>query len=99
MGMWGYFSSVIPGGSLSPEWNDNSRTSSGVQTNNSLGWDLVEQYGKKVIVRPNVNNLNGMYQASGPSSWAPSANTNRIIYTPFATSETYEFRVPVGVST
>ena len=93
MGMWGYFSSVIPGGSLSPEWNDNSRTSAGVQTNNSLGWDLVEQYGKKVIVRPNVNNLTGMYQASGSSSWAPSANTNRIIYTPYATPDTFSTTV------
>ena len=61
--MWDYFS-FIDGGSLSPEWNDNSRTPAGVQTNNSLGYTLYETYGKKVLAKPSETVLDTMHAAS-----------------------------------
>ena len=50
--MWEYFSVFVDGGSLSPEWNDNSRTQAGIQTNNSLGYALYNDYGKKILAKP-----------------------------------------------
>ena len=96
--MWDYFS-FIDGGSLSPEWNDNSRTPAGVQTNNSLGYTLYETYGKKVFAKPSETVLDAMHATGAASGWVPTANTNRIIYTPFANAETFTTSVPVGIST
>jgi subtilisin family serine protease len=98
LSMWDYFS-FVDGGSLSPEWNDNSRTPSGIQTNNSLGYALYNDYGKKVLTKPSETVLDSMHATSGPSGWVPNANTNRIIYTPYATANTFTTSVPVGVST
>ena len=96
--MWDYFS-FIDGGSLSPEWNDNSRTPAGVQTNNSLGYTLYETYGKKVLTKPSETVLDAMHTTSAASGWVANSNTNRIMYTPFANTNTFTTSVPVGVST
>lgn len=98
LSMWDYFS-FVDGGSLSPEWNDNSRTPAGVQTNNSLGYTLYETYGKKVFAKPSETVLDAMHATGAASGWVPTANTNRIIYTPFANAETFTTSVPVGIST
>jgi len=98
LAMWEYFS-FASGGSLSPEWNDNSRTPSGVQTNNSLGYALYNSYGKKVLAKPSETILDAMHATDAVSGWVPTQNTNRIIYTPFATADTFTTSVPVGVST
>ena len=34
---WGYIDEFVDGGSLAPEWADNSRTSEGIAINNPLG--------------------------------------------------------------
>ena len=47
--MWEYYSVYVDGGSLSPEWNDNSRTQAGVLTNNPLGYALFNNFISKVI--------------------------------------------------
>ena len=98
LSMWDYFS-FISGGSLSPEWNDNSRTPAGVQTNNSLGYTLYETYGKKVLTKPSETVLDAMHTVSAASGWVANSNTNRIMYTPFANTNTFTTSVPVGVST
>ena len=92
LGMWEWFS-YVDGGSLSPEWNDNSRTQSGVQSNNPLGYALYNNYGRKVISKPNGSIMTSMHNVSGASGWAPNANTNRIAYTPYATSDTFSTTV------
>lgn len=83
LSMWDYVSSFASGGSLSPEWNDNSKTPSGVQTNNPLGYDLYNNFISKVISKPIEANLDGMFAVSGASGYVPVENTNRIFYTPF----------------
>ena len=99
LGMWEYCSVFVNGGSLSPEWNDNSRTQSGIQTNNALGYALYNDYGKKVLAKPSQTVLSTIHATDGLSYWAPNANTNRIAYTPFSKVETFSTSVPIGVST
>lgn len=99
LGMWEYFSVFVDGGSLSPEWNDNSRTQAGIQTNNSLGYTLYNDYGKKVLAKPSQTILTAIHASGAVSGWVPTQNTNRIMYTPFADANTYTTSVPVGVST
>ena len=93
LGMWEYFSVFVDGGSLSPEWNDNSRTQAGIQTNNSLGYALYNDYGKKILAKPSQTILTAMHTASAASGYAPNANTNRIMYTPYATPATFSTTV------
>ena len=59
--MWEY-SSLWDGGSLSPEWNDNSRTQSGIQTNNALGYALYNKYIKPVLTKPSLSSLRSIFQ-------------------------------------
>ncbi len=99
LGMWEYFSVFVDGGSLSPEWNDNSRTQAGIQTNNSLGYALYHDYGKKVLAKPSQTILSAIHATGAASGWVPNANTNRIMYTPFANANTFTTSVPVGIST
>ena len=40
-----------------------------------------------------------MHATDAVSGWVPTQNTNRIIYTPYATANTFTTSVPVGVST
>jgi hypothetical protein len=96
--MWDYFS-FVDGGSLSPEWNDNSRTPSGVQSNNPLGYALYNDYGKKVLTKPIETVLDLMHATSGSSGWVPNANTNLIMHTPFASAESFTTTSNVGLST
>ena len=86
--MWEYITVYISGGSLSPEWNDNSRTQAGVQTNNPLGYALYNNFISKVISKPTQATLDTMFAISGPSGYIPVENTNRILYTPFNSKDT-----------
>jgi hypothetical protein len=86
--MWEYYSVYVDGGSLSPEWNDNSRTQAGVLTNNPLGYALFNNFISKVISKPTEATLNAMFAVSGASGYIPVENTNRIFYTPFASKDT-----------
>ena len=60
-GMW-EFSEFWEGGSLSPEWNDNSRTPSNILANNPLGYKLYNTYYKPVISKPSKEILREMFQ-------------------------------------
>jgi hypothetical protein len=60
-GMW-EFSEFWEGGSLSPEWNDNARTPSGILANNPLGYELYNTYFKPVISIPSKETLRGIFQ-------------------------------------
>ena len=51
-GMW-EMSEFWDGESLSPEWSDDMRTVSGIQTNNPLGYALFNSYFNKVLSKPN----------------------------------------------
>ena len=86
--MWEYITVYISGGSLSPEWNDNSRTQAGVQTNNPLGYALYNNFISKVISKPTQATLDTMFAIGGPSGYIPVENTNRIFYTPFNSKDT-----------
>ena len=88
--MWEYYSVYVDGGSLSPEWNDNSRTQAGVLTNNPLGYALFNNFISKVISKPTEATLNVMFAVSGPSGYIPVENTNRILYTPFSSKDTLQ---------
>ena len=86
--MWEYITVYIDGGSLSPEWNDNSTTQAGVQTNNPLGYALYNNFISKVISKPTQATLDAMFAVSGASGYIPVENTNRILYTPFNNKDT-----------
>jgi len=86
--MWEYITVYISGGSLSPEWNDNSRTQAGVQTNNPLGYALYNNFISKIISKPTQATLDAMFAVSGASGYIPVENTNRILYTPFNKKDT-----------
>jgi len=86
--MWEYITVYISGGSLSPEWNDNSKTQAGVQTNNPLGYALYNNFISKVISKPAQATLDAMFAVSGASGYIPVENTNRVLYTPFNNKDT-----------
>jgi hypothetical protein len=71
-GMWG-FSEFWEGGSLSPEWNDNARTPSGILANNPLGYELYNTYFKPVISIPSKATLREIFQDNdqGDSGYVP----------------------------
>ena len=83
--MWEY-SSLWSGGSLSPEWNDNSRTPSGIQTNNPLGYALYNKYIKPVLTKPSKTVLQNIFQdgdvgnptVAGSSGYTPEVGTGLI---------------------
>lgn len=60
-GMW-EFSEFWEGGSLSPEWDDNARTPSGILANNPLGYELYNTYFKPVISIPSKDILREIFQ-------------------------------------
>jgi len=86
--MWEYITVYISGGSLSPEWNDNSRTQAGVLANNPLGYALYNNFISKIISKPTQATLDAMFAVSGPSGYIPVQNTNRVLYTPFNQKDT-----------
>jgi hypothetical protein len=59
--MW-EMSEFWAGGSLSPEWNDNMRTPSGIQTNNILGYNLFNSYFAPVLTKPSFVTLRNIFQ-------------------------------------
>ena len=63
-GMW-EMSEFWDGGSLSPEWNDNMRTPSGIQTNNILGYNLFNSYFAPVLTKPSFVTLRNIFQNNG----------------------------------
>ena len=60
-GMFEY-SSLWDGGSLSPEWTDDMRTQSGIQTNNPLGYALHNTYIAPVISKPSLTTIRSIFQ-------------------------------------
>ena len=72
-GMW-EFSEFWEGGSLSPEWNDNARTPSGILANNPLGYELYNTYFKPVISIPSKATLREIFQDNdqGDSGYMPN---------------------------
>ncbi len=66
-GMW-EMSEFWDGGSLSPEWNDNMRTPSGIQTNNILGYTLFNDYFTPVLTKPSFTTLRNIFQNNGGGS-------------------------------
>ena len=60
-GMW-EMSEFWAGGSLSPEWNDNMRTPSGIQINNILGYNLFNSYFAPVLTKPSFVTLRNIFQ-------------------------------------
>ena len=60
-GMW-EFSEFWDGGSLSPEWNDNARTPSGILANNPLGYALYNKYFAPVISKPSKEILRTIFK-------------------------------------
>lgn len=70
--MW-EFSEFWEGGSLSPEWNDNSRTVDGLKTNNPLGYELYQKYFSPVISKPSKVVLREMFKDNdeGDSGYVP----------------------------
>ena len=60
-GMFEY-SSLWDGGSLSPEWTDDMRTQSGIQTNNPLGYALHNTYIAPVISKPSLTTIRNIFQ-------------------------------------
>ena len=83
--MWEY-SSLWDSGSLSPEWNDNSRTPSGIQTNNALGYALYNKYIKPVLTKPSLSSLRSIFQdgdvgnpaIAGSSGYTPEVGSSLI---------------------
>ena len=71
-GMW-EFSEFWEGGSLSPEWNDNARTPSGILANNPLGYEIYNTYFKPVISKPSKATLREIFQDNdqGDSGYVP----------------------------
>ena len=56
------YSSLWDAGSLSPEWNDNSRTPAGVLANNPLGHALFTTYFSTVIAKPSLATIRSIFQ-------------------------------------
>ena len=83
--MWEY-SSLWDGGSLSPEWNDNSRTPSGIQTYNPLGYALYNKYIEPVLTKPSLSSLRSIFQdgdvgnpaIAGSSGYTPEVGSGLI---------------------
>jgi hypothetical protein len=66
---WNYFTKYVPGGSLAPEWADNSRTPAGVAANNPLGHTLYQNYLSKIVAKPSSGILDAMYAVDGASGY------------------------------
>lgn len=72
--MW-EFSEFWDGGTLAPEWNDNSRTQEGLLSNNPLGYALYNKYFAPVISKPSKTVLRSMFQDNdqGESGYQPDS--------------------------
>ena len=56
------YTSLWEGGSLSPEWTDDMRTASGIQTNNPLGYAFHNTYIAPVISKPSLTTIRSIFQ-------------------------------------
>ena len=56
------YTSLWEGGSLSPEWTDDMRTQSGIQTNNPLGYAFFNTYIAPVISKPSLVTIRNIFQ-------------------------------------
>ena len=76
-GMWS-MSEFWSGGSKAPEWNDNMRTPSGIQSNNPLGYALFNDYIAPVLSSPNFVTLRSIFQDNdaGVSGYVPTPETS-----------------------
>jgi hypothetical protein len=70
--MWN-FSEFWEGGTLSPEWNDNSKTPEGLKQNNPLGYALYNKYFAPVISVPSKTILRNIFKDNdeGDSNYNP----------------------------
>ena len=59
--MWN-FSEFWEGGTLSPEWNDNSKTPEGLKQNNPLGYELFNTYIAPAISKPDLSTIRDIFQ-------------------------------------
>ena len=60
--MWEFGKEFWVGGTLAPEWNDNSRSPQSIQTNNPLGYSLFNDYFAPVLSKPSIEILRSMFQ-------------------------------------
>ena len=84
-GMFEY-SSLWDGGSLAPEWTDDMRTQSGIQTNNPLGYALHNTYIAPVISKPSLTTIRNIFQdgdvgdptIAGPSGYVVDTGASNV---------------------
>jgi len=69
---WDYITEFVDGGTLAPEWSDNSRTPAQVAVNNPLGHALYTDYISKIISKPSGSILNEIFSPNAPSGYIPS---------------------------
>ena len=86
-GMFEY-SSLWDGGSLSPEWTDDMRTQSGIQTNNPLGYALHNTYIAPVISKPSLTTIRNIFQ-DGDVGDPTIAGVSGYVVTSGLATETY----------
>ena len=67
-----YITDFVDGGTLAPEWSDNSRTPAQVAVNNPLGHALYTDYISKIISKPSGSILNEIFSPNAPSGYIPS---------------------------
>jgi hypothetical protein len=60
--MWSWGSIFWEGGTLAPEWNDNSRTPQSILTNNPLGYSLFNTYFLPVLSKPSIESLQAIFK-------------------------------------
>jgi hypothetical protein len=69
---WDYITEFVDGGTLAPEWSDNSRTPEQVAVNNPLGHALYTDYISKIISKPSESVLKEIFSSEAPSGYIPS---------------------------
>ena len=60
--MWEFGKEFWEGGSLAPEWNNNSRDPQGIKMNNPLGFKLFQKYFVPVLSKPDKNILRDIFK-------------------------------------
>ncbi|PQM59940.1 MAG: hypothetical protein CML40_07105 [Rhodobacteraceae bacterium] len=69
---WDYITEFVDGGTLAPEWSDNSRTPEQVAINNPLGHALYTNYISKIISKPDESVLKEIFSPNAPSGYVSS---------------------------
>ena len=78
---WGYITEFADGGTLAPEWADNTRSSDQVAINNPLGHSLYTDYISKLISKPSEIILKEIFSVDAPSGYGTSDNFDMIVST------------------